>query len=67
MKWTPSASSGLENKKRRYEPGNAVAFKAGDGPQLIAIKKPQAVLQPLGTRFRQQSQWTKMCFLFYSL
>ena len=43
---------------------NAVAFKAGDGPQLIASKKPQTVLQPLGTSFRQHHNGQRCIFFF---
>ena len=64
MKWIPSASSGLENERRSHDPGNAVAFKAGDGPQLIASKKPQTVLQPLGTSFRQHHNGQRCIFFF---
>lgn len=43
-------------EKRSCEPRDVVASKAGNGPQLIASKKLQTVLQPLRTEFREQPQ-----------
>lgn len=46
-------------EKRSCEPRDVVASKAGHGPQLIASKKLQTVLQPLRTEFREKPQQTE--------